>query len=53
MIERKPPKHWPEKGKIEFQNLCVRYGSEKEPFLKNITCVINPLEKVCIRKQNS
>lgn len=45
-VERKPPKNWPSKAEIEFQNLCVKYGSETDPFLKSISCVIRPLEKV-------
>lgn len=44
--ERKPQKNWPLKGEIEFQNVYVKYGSEEEPFLKNICCTIRPCEKV-------
>ncbi|OXA51509.1 Multidrug resistance-associated protein 4 [Folsomia candida] len=46
--ERKPQKNWPLKGEIEFQNVYVKYGSEEEPFLKNICCTIRPCEKVGI-----
>ncbi|KAJ6238429.1 multidrug-resistance like protein [Anaeramoeba flamelloides] len=42
----KPPKAWPKRGKIEFQNLKMKYRPELEPVLKNISLTIEPTEKI-------
>ncbi|EPZ35647.1 ABC transporter domain-containing protein [Rozella allomycis CSF55] len=40
------PSDWPSKGKIEFNNLTLRYPSNPNPILSNISCLINSGEKV-------
>lgn len=48
-IEKKPPKEWPEKGHIRFENLSLKYvPHETEHVLKNLTFEIYPQEKVGI-----
>lgn len=50
--ERKDPQNlpekWPEHGRIEFQNVCLRY-SETEPFvLKGLNFSVEPKQKIGI-----
>ncbi|KAF5283709.1 hypothetical protein FQR65_LT13744 [Abscondita terminalis] len=45
---KKPPEFWPDKGKIKFINLSLRYSSKDPPVLKNINFTINGLEKIGI-----
>ncbi|CAH1980241.1 unnamed protein product [Acanthoscelides obtectus] len=43
-----PPTEWPDKGKVEFDNMSLQY-SPNEPFiLKKVTIVVQPREKVGI-----
>jgi len=44
--ETKPPDSWPQKGKVEFKNLEVRYRPELPPVLKQLTATLNPGEKI-------
>jgi ATP-binding cassette subfamily C (CFTR/MRP) protein 4 len=44
---QKPP-HWPSSGHIELNNLSYRYSDEKPMVLKDISCTINPGERVGI-----
>uniref|UniRef100_A0A6P4DXN6 Probable multidrug resistance-associated protein lethal(2)03659 n=1 Tax=Drosophila rhopaloa TaxID=1041015 RepID=A0A6P4DXN6_DRORH len=48
--EKKPPKSWPEQGKIEFDELSLRYlpDPKAETVLKSLSFVIKPKEKVGI-----
>ncbi|XP_055944779.1 ATP-binding cassette sub-family C member 9-like isoform X1 [Argiope bruennichi] len=39
---------WPENGAISFQNVTMKYDSNSDPVLKNITLAIKPGEKVGI-----
>ncbi|GFT24066.1 ATP-binding cassette sub-family C member 8 [Trichonephila clavipes] len=39
---------WPEYGAISFQNVTMKYDSNSDPVLKNITLTIKPGEKVGI-----
>lgn len=42
------PEQWPEKGGIYFQNVTMKYDSNNDPVLKNVTFTIKPAEKVGI-----
>lgn len=37
---------WPLKGCIEFRNVFYRYSIEAEPMLRNLSFVINSMEKI-------
>ncbi|KAK6487243.1 canalicular multispecific organic anion transporter 1 [Huso huso] len=43
-----PPPHWPEDGKIQFDNYKFRYRPELDLVLNGITCDINSTEKIGI-----
>ncbi|XP_061402316.1 probable multidrug resistance-associated protein lethal(2)03659 [Musca vetustissima] len=47
---KKPPKSWPEEGKIAFDNLSLRYAPDpkSEYVLKSLNFIIQPFEKVGI-----
>ncbi|KAI4464485.1 atp-binding cassette sub-family c [Holotrichia oblita] len=45
---KKPPKTWPENGKVEFSRLYLKYAPEEQPVLSNLNFVIQPREKVGI-----
>ncbi|XP_016967737.1 probable multidrug resistance-associated protein lethal(2)03659 [Drosophila biarmipes] len=49
-VQKRPPKSWPEQGKIVFDNLSLRYTPDPraEKVLKCLSFVINPREKVGI-----
>lgn len=40
------PKNWPDRGKIQIQNLSVRYDSSLKPVLKHVNALISPGQKV-------
>lgn len=40
------PKNWPDQGKIQIQNLSVRYDSSLKPVLKHVNALISPGQKV-------
>lgn len=42
----RPPKNWPNKGGIEFDNLELRYKPEMPLVLNGISCIIQPGDKV-------
>lgn len=42
------PEGWPTEGRIDFQNVSLRYNPAKEAILKNLNFVILPKEKVGI-----
>lgn len=44
----KPPKNWPQKGEIRFDNYCLRYRKNLDLVLKGLDCSIGELEKVGI-----
>jgi ABC-type multidrug transport system fused ATPase/permease subunit len=46
--ERKPPKTWPELGRIHFNSFQARYREGLDLVLKNINCSIMPGEKIGI-----
>ena len=40
------PENWPSAGKIEFENVTVKYRENLEPALKNVSLSVNSLEKI-------
>jgi len=46
--DKKPKPEWPQKGKIEFKNVFLRYAPLEPPVLKNLNFVIFPREKIGI-----
>ncbi|RZB40999.1 ABC tran and/or MMR HSR1 domain containing protein [Asbolus verrucosus] len=46
--DKKPPPEWPAEGKIEFQNLIMKYKENEPPVLKSLNLVIQPKEKIGI-----
>jgi hypothetical protein len=47
--ERKPVPSWPDKGAITFERYQTRYREGLDLVLRNVTCVIEPGEKVRVR----
>ena len=48
VVEKKPPISWPQKGKISFKNMYLRYAPEAAPVLKNLNIEIEAGWKVGI-----
>ncbi|XP_011138927.1 probable multidrug resistance-associated protein lethal(2)03659 isoform X1 [Harpegnathos saltator] len=46
--DKKPKEDWPQKGKVEFKGVWLRYAPLEPPVLKNLNFVIHPHEKVGI-----
>ncbi|CAH0557608.1 unnamed protein product [Brassicogethes aeneus] len=46
--DKKPPKSWPEHGKIEFKDVFLRYFPDDPPVLRQLCFTLNPKEKVGI-----
>lgn len=46
--KKKPPREWPEKGRIIFKNTFLRYALELPPVLKNLNIEVNSAEKIGI-----
>ncbi|KAI3418651.1 uncharacterized protein J3R85_013600 [Psidium guajava] len=44
--DSRPPRHWPETGKICFRNLQIRYAEHLPSVLKNITCTFPGRRKI-------
>lgn len=44
----KPPRDWPENGKIEFDSVSLRYGKNEPKILKDISFEIKPKQKIGI-----
>lgn len=42
------PKYWPEHGKIQFKDVCLRYSETEPEVLKNLNFEILPKEKIGI-----
>lgn len=42
----KPPRDWPQKGRISFKNTYLRYAADAAPALRNLNVTIQPSEKV-------
>lgn len=46
--EKLPPPSWPEFGKIEFRDVCLKYDANSQYVLKHLNFVIQPGEKIGI-----
>ncbi|KAG5332701.1 L259 protein, partial [Acromyrmex heyeri] len=46
--DKKPKSEWPQKGKIEFKNVFLRYAPLEPPVLRNLCFVVLPREKIGI-----
>ncbi|XP_060872281.1 probable multidrug resistance-associated protein lethal(2)03659 isoform X3 [Metopolophium dirhodum] len=46
--DKKPPKEWPDKGQIVFENFYLRYSLDADHVLKNLNIQIQPMEKIGI-----
>ncbi|XP_023212679.1 multidrug resistance-associated protein 4-like [Centruroides sculpturatus] len=46
--DKKPPSDWPQKGEIQFDNVCLQYAKDKNTVLKNLTFCIHSGEKIGI-----
>ncbi|KAI8378125.1 P-loop containing nucleoside triphosphate hydrolase protein [Choanephora cucurbitarum] len=46
ITQLRPPSEWPSKGKIEVQNLEIRYAADLDPVLKSISFSVKPQEKI-------
>ncbi|XP_071455648.1 ATP-binding cassette sub-family C member 4-like isoform X2 [Hetaerina americana] len=46
--DSKPPKQWPQGGKIVFDKLYLHYNPDDPPVLRDLNFVVNPHEKVGI-----
>lgn len=46
--DSKPPKWWPDQGRIQFTNLFLKYFPQDPPILRNLNITIEPLEKIGI-----
>lgn len=44
--ETKPKPTWPDEGRVDMNNYCVRYREDLDLVLKGISCKILPCEKV-------
>ncbi|XP_050504204.1 ATP-binding cassette subfamily C member 4 [Diabrotica virgifera virgifera] len=45
---KKPPRNWPEKGRIIFKNTYLKYAPELPPVLKDLNIEVNSGEKIGI-----
>uniref|UniRef100_A0A2S2N873 Putative multidrug resistance-associated protein lethal n=1 Tax=Schizaphis graminum TaxID=13262 RepID=A0A2S2N873_SCHGA len=46
--DKKPPKEWPDKGQIVFDNFYLRYSLDTAHVLKNLNIQIHAMEKIGI-----
>ncbi|KAL7641498.1 UNVERIFIED_CONTAM: hypothetical protein RMT77_007369 [Armadillidium vulgare] len=46
--DQKPPKEWPQEGKVKFDNYSTRYREGLDLVVKNIKCDIKSTEKIGI-----
>eukprot|EP00271_Cylindrocystis_brebissonii_P007833 TRINITY_DN2165_c0_g1_i1.p1 TRINITY_DN2165_c0_g1~~TRINITY_DN2165_c0_g1_i1.p1 ORF type:complete len:1709 (-),score=349.89 TRINITY_DN2165_c0_g1_i1:1265-6391(-) len=44
--DRRPPKEWPAKGEVKFENVVMRYRDDLPPVLKGLSAHVNGGEKV-------
>lgn len=42
-----PPKDWPQKARLVFRDMSLRYDAESDPVLKNLNIIIESGWKVC------
>lgn len=48
VLDKKPPKEWPDKGTIMFENFYLRYSLDEGHVLKNLNIQIQAMEKVIL-----
>uniref|UniRef100_A0A915IRS2 Uncharacterized protein n=1 Tax=Romanomermis culicivorax TaxID=13658 RepID=A0A915IRS2_ROMCU len=48
----KPPKDWPKRGQIKFDEVKLRYSMESDYILKNLSFEIKPAEKLMIDRRS-
>jgi ATP-binding cassette, subfamily C (CFTR/MRP), member 1 len=46
IANNRPPKYWPEKGKVEFISFSMKYSKDKPEVLHKLNFTINPGEKI-------
>lgn len=46
--ENKPAANWPDKGRVEFRNVCLSYTPGGDFVLKHMSFVVKPTEKIGI-----
>ncbi|GLV41664.1 uncharacterized protein CBL_06893 [Carabus blaptoides fortunei] len=46
--DKKPPQSWPERGRVQFQDVYLKYSPDDPPVLRNLNFTIEPKEKVGI-----
>ncbi|XP_043470122.1 ATP-binding cassette subfamily C member 4-like [Leptopilina heterotoma] len=46
--ENKPAANWPDKGRVEFRNVCLSYTQGGDFVLKHLSFVVKPTEKIGI-----
>nr|XP_018899809.1 PREDICTED: probable multidrug resistance-associated protein lethal(2)03659 [Bemisia tabaci] len=46
--DKKPPPDWPQRGRVIFRKMFLRYVAHEPPVLKNLNFTIEPKEKVGI-----
>ena len=44
----KPAEDWPDKGRIDMQDMSLRYSADGQDVLQNISFSIHSTEKVCL-----
>nr|XP_023018986.1 multidrug resistance-associated protein 4-like [Leptinotarsa decemlineata] len=48
IITKSPPKSWPNRGRIDFVNVHMRYSKNTSYILKNLVFGVQPMEKIGI-----
>ncbi|XP_066275333.1 ATP-binding cassette sub-family C member 4-like [Branchiostoma lanceolatum] len=48
ILHPRPPSNWPSQGRIQLDNVTMRYGSKLTPTLNNVSVIISPGEKIGI-----
>lgn len=48
--DKKPPKDWPDKGRITFHDFYLRYDINTPYVLSNLNINIEPTEKVILKE---
>nr|XP_023018988.1 multidrug resistance-associated protein 4-like [Leptinotarsa decemlineata] len=48
IITKSPPKSWPDRGRIDFVNVYMKYSKNTPYILKNLVFGIRPIEKIGI-----